>query len=185
MKLTINPLDPESIFKARSALKEYAKKTLPDKADKLVKKLAEYGKGQASVYFTTAVYDLHAKTHQPMEQAKIEVTMRKVGKGKARPQYVVTARGKAVAFIEFGAGVYFNGSGDPYHEERTDGIVGIGEYGKGHGKQRSWAYYTGKFRKGGGREVKITAGTPEQPGMWLAAKAMRGEIERIAKEAFA
>lgn len=183
MLLYINPLDYQSVANAAKRVRNYCDKDLPEKANMLSKRIAEQCKGSASVYFTSAVYDLHAKTHQPMEKANITVTMRKIGKGVKSPQYVVTARGKAVAFVEFGAGVYFNGNGSD--RPRPEGIVGIGEYGKGHGKQWSWAYRTGKFRKGGGQEVRITAGTPAQPGMWLAAKEAREKLVNIAREVFA
>lgn len=47
--------------------------------------------------------------------------------------------GPGVAFLEFGAGVHFNGTGS-YPIKTPPGIVGIGEYGMGQGKQDMWKY---------------------------------------------
>ena len=65
--------------------------------------------------------------------------------------------GPGVAFIEFGAGVYFNGSGN-YPLPRPAGIVGIGQYGQGQGMHDMWRY--------GG---KWTHGTPASKPMYFAA----------------
>jgi hypothetical protein len=52
--------------------------------------------------------------------------------------YKIIARGDSVAFAEFGAGVYYNPSDN--YPERPQGIMGIGEYGKGLGKNKFWTY---------------------------------------------
>ena len=52
----------------------------------------------------------------------------------------VTLSGPAVAFLEFGAGVFYNGDGSNYPLPRPAGIVNIGEYGLGQGKQDMWRY---------------------------------------------
>ena len=61
---------------------------------------------------------------------------------------------------------------------RPDGIVGIGEYGQGKGKQKSWGYYddTG--------ELVVTHGNPATLAMWYATQEMEREVIRIAKEVF-
>ena len=61
--------------------------------------------------------------------------------------WVITASGKSIPFIEFGSGVFYNGDGSSYPLPRPEGIVGIGEYGQGHGKQKSWVYYDTKEGK--------------------------------------
>jgi hypothetical protein len=51
----------------------------------------------------------------------------------------VVMEGPGVSFLEFGAGVHFNGTGS-YPIKTPPGIVGIGEYGMGQGKQDMWKY---------------------------------------------
>ena len=91
--------------------------------------------------------------------------------------YCIKAEGKAVAFIEFGAGVYHN-SGEPYPKPRPDGIVGIGQYGKGLGKRQAWGF------KDDSGELVITHGNPAAMPMWYASEEMRKNILKIAKEVF-
>ena len=53
---------------------------------------------------------------------------------------IISASGEQVCFLEFGAGVYYNGMMN-YPIPLPEGIVGIGEYGKGWGKRSTWFYY--------------------------------------------
>ena len=133
------------------------------KKDKLLEELAKIGLKEASVRFTTAMYDGVNDSH---------VTLKDTKNG-----YAIIAEGKAVAFIEFGAGVYHN-SGEPYPDPRPEGIVGIGEYGKGYGKRQAWG-----FTNDSG-ELVITHGNPAAMPMWYASEEMRSKIKKIAKEVF-
>lgn len=177
MDIKIDLLDPQSIKKAETQLRKY-KKSLNSRAEKLCKWLAEFGVGYAQVYFDNAYVDVDRFDGEPLKTTNIYVTMTKNGSENG-VVYTVKAAGKDIAFIEFGAGVHFNGGGDPYHEKRLDGIVGIGQYGKGYGKRDSWVY------NGDDGKPRITVGTPEQPGMYLTAKEMRSKITEIAREVFA
>lgn len=89
----------------------------------------------------------------------------------------IVASGRAVFFIEFGAGVYYNPA-EPYPEPRPDGIVGIGEYGKGHGKQQAWAFYD---RNG---DKVITHGNPAAMPMFFAREEIQNRFREIAQEVF-
>ena len=133
------------------------------KADMLIERLAEIGVREASVRFTTAMYDGTNDT---------SVTLETISNG-----YAIVAEGQAVAFIEFGSGVYHN-PGEPYPNARPEGIVGIGEYGKGHGKRQAWGY-----RDESG-EVVVTHGNPAAMPMWYASEEMRNNIAKIAQEVF-
>ena len=174
MEIRINPLSMSSIREAQAQLKQY-KKDLPRKCEELARRLAMLGAETANVTFAGAVYDLDAKYHRPLEQADITVSYEQDLDNNGH--FTIHADGEAVAFVEFGAGVYFNGSGSQRH--RPQGIHEIGFYGQGKGKQWSWGYY-GKDGK-----AHITAGTPEQPGMWLASQEMRYKMAEIAREVFA
>ena len=112
-------LSASSIDDAINELKAF-RNSIEKKKDKLLEELANVGVREASVRFTTAMYDGVNDS---------SVTLETINDG-----YAIVAEGRAVAFIEFGAGVYHN-TGDPYPNPRPDGIVGIGEYGKGLGKR--------------------------------------------------
>ena len=155
-------LSSKSIRGAIAELKAY-KDSLDSKTDKMLKELAYIGVKEASIRFTTAIYDGVNDS---------SVTLEPISGG-----YCIKAEGKAVAFIEFGAGVYHNPS-EPYPNPRPDGIVGIGEYGKGHGKRQAWGY---KDESG---ELVITHGNPAAMPMWYASEEMRNEITKIFKEVF-
>ena len=155
-------LSADSIDNAIAELKSY-RDSVKVKMDKLVMRLGEIGVREASVRFTTAMYDGVNDS---------SVTLEPIAEG-----YCIKAEGNAVAFIEFGAGVYHN-TGEPYPNPRPDGIVGIGEYGKGYGKRPAWG-----FRDESG-ELVITHGNPAAMPMWYASEEMRSKILKIAREVF-
>ena len=155
-------LSASSIDNAIKELKAF-QYSLEQKKDKLLEELANIGVKEASVRFTTAMYDGVNDS---------SVTLETISNG-----YCIKAEGKAVAFIEFGAGVYHN-PGEPYPNPRPSGIVGIGEYGKGHGKRQAWG-----FTDASG-ELVITHGNPAAMPMWYASEEMRSKILKIAKEVF-
>lgn len=156
-------LSSRSIQNAIAELKAY-RDSLDAKTDELLEKLAYIGVKEASIRFTTAMYDgVNDST----------VTMEPITGG-----YCIKAEGKAVAFIEFGAGVYHN-PGEPYPNPRPAGIVGIGQYGKGHGKRQAWGF------KDEGGELVITHGNPAAMPMWYASEEMRNAILETFKEVFA
>ena len=151
-----------SIRNAIKELKSY-RDSLDAKVDELLEKLAYIGVKEASIRFTTAMYDGVNDS---------SVTLEPIKDGDC-----IKAEGRAVAFIEFGAGVYHNPR-EPYPNPRPTGIVGIGEYGKGYGKRRAWG-----FRDESG-ELVITHGTPAAMPMWYASEEMRTAIIKIFKEVF-
>ena len=155
-------LDSQDIDRAIKELKQY-KQNFLKKEKQLLEGLAEIGLKEASVRFTTAMYD-----------GVNDVSVKLDGKNN---RYVITAEGKAVAFIEFGAGVYHNTS-EPYPNPRPDGIVGIGEYGKGKGKRKAWGYLNEN------NEVVITRGNPAAMPMWYASEEIRNSVLRVVKEVF-
>ena len=161
-KIITMSLSTSSIDNAIKELKAY-KISLDQKKDKLLEELANIGVKEASVRFTTAMYDGVNDS---------SVTLETTSNG-----YCIKAEGKAVAFIEFGAGVYHN-PGEPYPNPRPTGIVGIGEYGKGHGKRQAWG-----FTDDSG-ELVITHGNPAAMPMWYASEEMRSNVLKIAREVF-
>ena len=155
-------LSSKSIAQAIAELKAY-RNSLENMEKQLLEELANIGVHEASVRFTTAMYDGVNDS---------EVTLETIDNG-----YRIVAEGKAVAFIEFGAGVYHNPS-EPYPNPRPNGIVGIGEYGKGYGKRQAWGF---KDESG---ELVITHGNPAAMPMWYASEEMRNSILTIARRVF-
>ena len=155
-------LSVDSIDNAIKELKAY-RDSIEIKKRSLLKALGEIGVREASVRFTTAIYD---GTND--SSVSLEATTQ---------GYAIVARGNAVAFIEFGAGVYHN-PGEPYPNPRPSGIVGIGEYGKGRGKRQAWGF------KDDSGELVITHGNPAAMPMWYASEEMRSKILKIAQEVF-
>ena len=151
-KKIVCSLSTDSINNAIKELTQYRRDFL-NKEKILLEKLRDIGVGEATVRFTTAAYD---------GVKDVSVTWSSADKG-----YAIMAKGQAVAFIEFGTGVYHN-SGEPYPIPRPEGIVSIGEFGQGKGKRRAWFYKgeagtNGELQKNGA--VK-TRGNPAAMPMW-------------------
>ena len=155
-------LSSKSIQKAIKELSAY-REWVEEKTRELTRRLAELGAYEATVRFSRAYYD---------GPKSIEVSVDPIPNG-----YKITAQGEAVCFIEFGAGVYFNGP-EPYPEPRPEGVSKIGEYGQGKGKQAAWGFYDD------GGDLHITHGTPAAMPMYHAGRVMQQEMERIAREVF-
>ena len=156
-------LSARDLNQAIKELKAY-RDSIEAKEQQLLDELANIGVREASIRFTTAMYD---------GTNDVSVTLESIANG-----YRIVAAGQAVCFIEFGAGVYHN-SGEPYPNPRPAGVVGIGEYGKGRGKRQAWG-----FRDDSG-ELVITHGNPAAMPMWYASEEMRNNILKIAREVFA
>ena len=155
-------LNQRAINSAIVLLQNYKREFL-EKEKRLIEGLAEIGLKEASVRFTTAMYD-------GTNDVSVHLATTKNG-------YVIVADGKAVAFIEFGAGVYHNGS-EPYPNPRPKGIVGIGEYGEGHGKQKAWGYMDEND------ELVITRGNPAAMPMWYASEEIKNAVLKVVREVF-
>ena len=159
MRRTIRvSLAPASI---ENAIKEITRfrQELQDKAKEITRRLAEIGLNQAQVMFTGAMYD---------GDNDVVVEVEETERG-----YKVVARGEAVCFIEFGAGVFYNGN-EAYPGTRPAGVVGIGEYGQGKGKRRGWYYGDKQF----------TRGNPPAAAMFNASADMKTQVARIIREVF-
>lgn len=89
--------------------------------------------------------------------------------------WTISIEGKDVAFIEFGAGVYHNGSGT-HPRARYTGMK-IGTFGQGKGSQNAWGYYDENGN------VIITHGTPAQMPLYNALRAVIPKVSSLVKEA--
>lgn len=154
-------LGAASINRAIKELQAY-EAWVRQKTAELTERLATIGAMEATVRFSRAYYD---------GEKDVTVSVEPIPNG-----WKIVASGQAVCFIEFGAGVYFNGS-EPY-PERPAGVAGIGEYGKGKGKQNTWGYYSDSG------DLVLTHGTPAAMPMNHAGRMIEQEIKRIAQEVF-
>ena len=155
-------LSTSSINNAIKELRAF-RDSIDAKKYQLLEELTKIGLKEASIRFTTAMYD-------GVNDTSVRAELTHFG-------YRIVAEGKAVAFIEFGAGVYHN-PGEPYPDPRPEGIVGIGEYGKGYGQRQAWGF------KNEDDELVITHGNPAAMPMWYASEEMRNSIEKIARRVF-
>ena len=161
MNISVNVLNPKSIQNAVDKLRAYAAK-LRKLEEELPKALCDIGKVTAKANFDSAPYDILLSGG--WSNANIFVDAVQTDEG-----WSVTANGEEVCFIEFGAGVWYNGA-ESYQGTRPDGVVGIGEYGKGQGKRNVWAF----INKAG--EKTFTQGTPASNAMYYASQEMRRRI---------
>ena len=155
-------LSESSIAAAIKELREY-QKWVESKTEILMERLAMIGAKEASVRFASAIYD---------GDNDVVVDVERIPNG-----WKITASGEAVCFIEFGAGVYYNGS-EPYPNPRPGGVSGIGEYGQGKGKQNTWGYYDS------GNKLHLTHGNPAAMPMYYASVEIERAIRSIAREVF-
>ena len=135
------------------------KRGIEEKCNELIRRLSEIGLQIASARFETAMYD---------GDNDVSVSVSETTDGVK-----IVASGQAVCFIEFGSGVAM-GYGYP-DDQKPAGIVGIGEYGKGHGATgKPWYYAHGKS----------SLGNPPAMAMLNARDAMIESIGSIANEIF-
>lgn len=86
--------------------------------------------------------------------------------------------GEDAAFVEFGAGVHYNGNpgGSPHPLGAELGFT-IGSYGMHQGLNDYWFY-----KEDG--EWKKSHGTPAEMPLFRAGQAMRNNLMKVAREAF-
>ena len=94
-------------------------------------------------------------------------------------QATLIVSGKDLLFIEFGAGVHYNGSvGSSPHPLGASKGYTIGSYGKGNGSKDAWYYYSDTG------EVVKSHGTQATMPVYKAGVEMRQQMLKIAKEVF-
>lgn len=169
LKMNLSELSANSV--ARMLDKRFSE--IERRSRELCRRLTDVGLPIASVLFSMAYYD-------GINDSNVSAEPTDTG-------WRIIASGQAVCFIEFGAGIYFNGEAynGKYAGDRPPGIAGIGQYGSGHGadktadgKPKGWHY-----RDGG--EYKFTYGNPAVMPMYYASEEMRSQVISIAREVFA
>ena len=154
-------------------MKELAdyKQEILHKTELLREKVAERLADEAKNGFSGAVVDDLTRGGQRFAQVDVSVDNR----GSVT---VVVASGEDAVWVEFGAGVYHNGSpGSSPHPHGAELGMTIGGFGKGNGKKEVWGFYEDG-------ELKLTRGTPARMPMALAVTTVCNDIQAIAKEVF-
>ena len=164
-------LSEHDIDRAIKELADYKQEILK-KTELLRQKVADRLADEARQGFSGAVVDDLVKGGTRYGQVDVSIDER----GNVT---VVVASGEDAVWIEFGAGVYHNGSpGSSPHPHGAELGMTIGGFGKGNGKKEVWGFY----EEG---ELKLTHGTPAKMPMARAVTTVCNEISQIAREVFA
>ena len=163
-------LSVQYIDRAMKELADY-KQDILKKTELLRERVAERLCVEAQSGFNGAVVDDLVRGGQKFAQVRVTVDNR-------GDMTVVIADGQDAVWIEFGAGVYHNGSpGSSPHPHGVELGMTIGGFGKGNGKKETWGYY----EEG---TLKLTHGTPAVMPMARAVTTVCNEIAEIAREVF-
>lgn len=167
------PLSVRGIEKAIQELDEY-KRWLKRCSENLLSKLADRGYQIASAKFQNVTYD---------GENDVKVSVDDRGKSVK----AVVAVGSSVLFIEFGTGIVY----PDVHPEAASNGMNRGEYGKGHGKNRTWYYYGEPGSNGTvvrDNTVKgpliATHGNPANMAMYNTVKELKSILPQLVKESF-
>ena len=163
-------LSEKEIDRAIKELEQY-KKEIIRKTTLLRVKIAERIETEVRSGFSGAVVD--DLLNGGKKTAQVSVSM-----DNKENVSVVIAAGEDAIWVEFGAGVFHNGSaGASPHPKGSELGFTIGGYGKGMGKKQTWGYYEDG-------ELKLTHGTPATMPMYRAVRTVCSEIAEIAREVF-
>ena len=165
-------LSEKDIDRAIKELEQY-KVEIIRKTELLRKKIAERIGALAQSGFNGAIVDDLTGENSGVKKAEVQVSI-----DERENVSVVIAAGEDAVWVEFGAGVYYNGSagGSPHPKGSELGFT-IGGYGKGMGKRQTWGFYEDG-------ELYLTHGVPATMPMYNAMKTTCDEIVAIAKEVF-
>ena len=168
MKIKVR-LSDAGLRDAERQIQEY-KAALNKKAQEFAKALADKGLDVAKIRFANAKYSGSNDVKCHINQKDKTCT--------------IVAEGKAVAFIEFGAGVAHSA----YGGELPAGVGEHGTYGKGNGKRDHWSYYgdpgndanTVMYKNKG--TLVVTSGNEPAMAMWGAVEEMASQVEATWRE---
>lgn len=156
-------LSQKDVKQAIKQLEDY-KKELIFKTKVLVERLAGIG-----------VAVIQARMHPKSDgELVVELISPETLESGNHVSTVIGIKGRDVAFVEFGAGVYYNESpgSSPHPYGQSLGML-IGSYGKGHGLEDQWSF-NGELKHG------TLAGMP----VWTASHEIQNQIRAIASEVF-
>lgn len=164
-------LTPESIDAAIAQIRQY-KNDFEQKCVLFREKVAERIWWNADHGFRIAPVGMIVSGPKPVNDVQVHV-------GHGYNMSIVWATGKEAVFIEYGAGVYYNGNvgSSPHPWGPRHGYL-IGKYGQGHGARRAWGYYDAN-----GNRV-VTRGTPADMPLYFSIEEAIRALNEIAEEVF-
>ena len=163
-------LSPRELSRAIRELDEFQDE-FHRKLEKFTQRVAETMADHANRGFSAALLDdlLQGSSRSASVQVSVQHN---------HQVSLVIAKGEDAVWVEFGTGVYHNGSaGSSPHPRGSELGMTIGGYGAGRGKRKVWGYY----EEG---ELTLTHGTPATMPMYRAATTVCAEISKIAREVF-
>ena len=167
-KKIVIALDSHSVQQAIDELERY-KRDLVRKTELLRQRIGMVIAWSASQGFSSSIVDDVVSGEK--RYANVDVTVNEEG-----DTTVVIASGSDAVFVEFGAGVFNNGSvGTSPHPKGAELGFTIGSYGKGNGRKEVWGYYG----EGG---LTLTHGTPASMPMSRGMRDACNQIAEIAGE---
>ena len=142
------------------------KKQLPNQMELFIQKLLESGIPVVDNYYMISQGD-SSPAHSSY------VTVENLG---SSVKGTLTVEGEDIAFVEFGAGIYFNHGTE--HPQASEFGFGIGTYGQGKGMNDYWYYYdsTGYAKRSYGTEMTMP--------VYRAGQQMIKDFDSIVKEVF-
>ena len=162
-----------SIQELIDVLQKY-EKTMQSKNSQFIARLLNEG-------FTLATNYVDAIS--PVYKGDTTISIGVEDKGKAVKGYVYM-NGKDVAFIEFGAGVTFNGSaGTSPHPKGEELGLTIGSYGKGQGAN-SWGWWFRKDERQYERQYEHSYGNPAYMPLYRTLQELKEKVADIAIEVY-
>ena len=169
--ITIDIFNPASIDAAVKEIRDYAD-WVKRKTDELRERVAYFIAKDASAVFNTAVAD--DLIGEGAVIGSVNVVVENNGN-----MTLVIANGEDAVFMEFGAGVYYNGAvGSSPNPLGTELGFTIGSYGKGNGRKEVWGY------RGEDGQIHLTHGAPASMPLYKAVQSVSRDIARIAREVF-
>ena len=169
--ITIDIFDPASIDNAVRDIEAY-KRLVLSKCEELRRRVAFLIATNARNMFSYAVAD--DLITEGYVIGGVDVTVEDNGNVT-----VVIASGEDAVFMEFGAGVYYNGAVGSSPNPLGTGLgFTIGSYGKGNGRKEVWGY------RGEDGEIHLTHGAPASMPLYKAVQSVSRDIARIAREVF-
>lgn len=161
-------LSEKSIRNAINEIEVY-KRQFVERNEVFVRRLAELG---------IPVIDQNIAAAQG-DSDKSHNTYIKISSFGSYSEAKLVVEGKSILFIEFGAGIRYNGSsGTSPHPKGEEFGYTIGSYGKGQGSKDFWFYYADTG------ESVMSHGTEATMPVFRASQEIIQNIRRIAREVF-
>lgn len=161
-------LSEKSIQNAINEVRKYQRELI-SKNEVFVRRLAELG---------IPIIDQNIAAAQG-DSDKSHNTYIKINSFGSYSEAKLVVEGKSILFIEFGAGIRYNGSaGTSPHPKGEEFGYTIGSYGKGQGSKDFWFYYADTG------EAVMSHGTQSTMPVYKASMEIIQNIRRIAREVF-